>query len=621
MAIFRRRREGGPLLPETVDTTVVPRSITAAAMPMAGPGVKIADRARKQSANSDWQKQGWYFYDAIGELRSPLVWIANAVSQADIHATELDPATGTPTGPSENPIAMQAAAQVLGGAAKRATLLKVLALCWQVPGEAWVIVRPRPPIQGRPQPDEWIVLPPSQVTTKGSGATASWQYRDPKLGVDVPLDSKSRLFRVWSPHPADFIQADSAVRPALPVCREIEKTSQTLAGQLDSRLATAGVWLVADELDLPKGEHETTALAFMDELLSVAETGIQQPGTPAGVVPVAFNAPSEMIAAGSALAFIDSSTVFVQGIDDLRDKALARLANTLDMPKDIAAGTQGESNHWSAWQVEESTYKIFIEPLLQALGDALTEQWFRPALVAMGMTEEQAATYEVGWDTTKIVARPDDTENLRDLHDRRLISDAYMLAENGIPEDAAPSPEEQERRLLTQLVISSPAILSEPGVAAALGMPQLAAAQESASVEEESTPELPPGQSRTLPDTQNSEPELEQVPNGLVAAAGVVAVQALRTAGGRLLNTRELKGQYRDTPKEQLHTQIRASDPEALMRDAVLPTDALARAFGVDDRRLRDTVAGYVRILVMSGLPYEEGDLRERLLRSVWHGR
>lgn len=613
MAIFRRRRDGGPLLPETADTTVVPRAITAAAMPMAGPGVKLADRARKQSANSDWQRQGWYYYDVIGELRAPLVWIANAVSQADIHATELDPATGKATGPSENSVAVQAASQILGGAAKRATLLKVLALCWQVPGEAWVIVRPRPPIQRRPQPDEWIVLAPSKVTTKGTGANASWQYRDPKLGIDVPLEANARLFRIWSPHPADFIQADSAVRPALPICREIEKTSQTLAGQLDSRLATAGAWLVADELDLPKGEHETTALAFMDELLSVAEVGIQQPGTPAAVVPVAFNAPAEMIAAGSALAFIDSSTTFVQGLDDLRDKALDRLAATLDMPKSVASGRQDESNHWSAWQVEESTYKIFIEPLLQALGDALTEQWFRPALVAMGMTEEQAATYEVGWDTTKIVARPDDRETLESLYDKVLISDAYMLSENGVPEDAMPDEAERERRLLEKLVISSPAILSEPGVAETLGMPQLAAAQASAPAEEE-TPALPPGQSRTIPDTQRTEPEPEAVPDGLTAAAELLVFDALSRAGGRLL-TRENRGQFASVPKHELHTVIQMPpfDADRLMEGSFQFVGPVAEAFGMESAHLRARLEEYVSTRLLRQAGHDRAVLRSYL--------
>ncbi|MEU0317198.1 hypothetical protein [Nocardioides sp. NPDC006273] len=580
--------------------------------------MKLADRARKQSANSDWQRQGWYYYDAIGELRSPLVWIANAVSQADIHATELDPATGTPTGPSENAIAMQAAAQVLGGAAKRATLLKVLALCWQVPGEAWVIVRPRPPIQGRPQPDEWIVLPPSQVKSKGNGADAKWEYRDPKIGVDVQLDSKSRLFRVWSPHPADFIQADSAVRPALPVCREIEKAGQTIAAQLDSRLALAGLLLLADELDLPRGEHDTTALALMDELLAAAEATIQQPGTPSAVVPITINAPADMIASGGAMAFINPITEFVGGLDDLRDRALARLANTLDMPKDIAAGTQGESNHWSAWQVEESTYKIFIEPLLQALGDALTEQWFRPALVAMGMTEEQAATYEVGWDTTKIVARPDDTENLRDLHDRLLISDEYMLAENGIPVDAAPDQEEYTRRLLEKIVIGAPSLLSDPNVAAAMGLEVVVAPEATGASGEIEGGQLEPAESsRALPSTQGTEPEPEAVPDGLTAAAELLVFDALSRAGGRLL-TRENRGQFANVPKHELHTKLESSgDDGRLLEGSFQFVGPVAEAFGLYEGTLRAVLKTYVRNRLYTREPHNRTVLTNMLTEAM----
>ncbi|MEU4102252.1 hypothetical protein AB0F16_16930 [Streptomyces tanashiensis] len=605
MAIFRRRTKDGPLLPDQLDATITPRSITAAAMPMAGPGVKLADRARKFNSNSDWQKQGWYYYDVIGELRAPLVWIANAVSQADIHATELDPATGKPTGPTENPTAIQAAAQVLGGAAKRATLLRVLALCWQVPGESWVIVRPR----GAKLPDEWIVLPPSQVTTKGTGATASWQYRDPKLGTDVPLDTKSRLFRVWNPHPSDFIQADSAVRPALPICHEIERCSQTIAAQLNSRIALAPVMLLADELDFPRGEHETSAMALMDEVLAAAEASVQQPGTPAAVVPLGLNAPADMIASGGALAFVSPTTEFVQGLDDLRDKALARLAATLDMPRDVAAGTQGESNHWSAWQVEESTYKIFIEPLLRELGDALTEQWYRPALVAMGMTPQQADRYEIGWDTTNIVARPDDTENLRDLYDRVLISDEYMLTENGIPLDAMPDEAERERRLLEKWVTSSPAILSEPGVAETLGMPELAAAQASA-VEE--APEPPQEQLRALPATQDEEPDPEGVPDGLTAAAELIVYDALSRAGGRLL-TRENRGQFTSTPKHELHTVIPVEETSRLLADSFAFTDRVAEAFGVDAVRLERALVDYAGVLLAAGKPHN----RDWLITSL----
>lgn len=611
MPLLRRR-------PRPADTQAPPRAIAAAAMPMSGPGVLRASRARKQTSNQDWQREGWYFFDVIGELRGPLVWIANAVSQADVHATELDPETGKPTGPSDNPVAKAAAAQVLGGAARRGGLLRVLALCWQVPGEAWVIVKPTPKRRGQAQPDEWIVLPPSKVKAKGSGDNARWEYTDPMTGAEIPLDPTARLFRIWCPHPADYIQADSAVRPALPICREVEKASQNIAGRLDSRLASAGLLALADDLDFPKGEHETTAMAFMDELLAAAETGIQQPGTAAAVVPLVFNAPGELIANGGAAAFIDTATEFVASVVELRDNALARLAATLDMPRDVAAGTQGESNHWSAWQVEESTYKIFIEPLLKELGDAITEQWFRPALVAMGMDPVAAEGYEIGWDTTAIVARPDDTENLRDLHDRLLISDEYMLTENGVPEDARPDPEEYTKRLLESIVRGAPSLLSDPNVAQAMGLEVVVAPGATGATGEVTGGELEPStesaqpEQRALPATQDEEPAPADVPDGLVAAAELLVFDALSRAGGRLI-TRENRGQFTDTPKHELHTVIAAADPAPLLRDSFQFSDRVADAYGLNSVALDGVLLAYTRSLLATGQAHDPELLTARL--------
>lgn len=612
MPLLRRRREA--------DTQAPPRAIAAAAMPMSGPSVLRASRARKQTSNSDWQREGWYFFDVIGELRGPLVWIANAVSQADVHATELDPETGKPTGPSDNPVAKAVAAQVLGGPARRGGLLRVLSLCWQVPGEAWVIVKPVPTRRGQPQPDEWIVLPPSKVRAKGSGDSARWEYTDPMTGADVPLDPVARLFRVWCPHPADYIQADSAVRPALPICREVEKASQNIAGRLDSRLASAGLLALADDLDFPKGEHETTAMAFMDELLSAAETGIQQPGTAAAVVPLVFNAPGELIANGGAAAFIDTATEFVSSVVELRNDALARLAATLDMPRDVAAGTQGESNHWSAWQVEESTYKIFIEPLLKEIGDAITAQWFRPALVAAGMTEEQADAYEVGWDTTAIVARPDDTENLRDLHDRLLISDEYMLAENGVPEDARPDDAEYTKRLLESVVRGAPSLLSDPNVAQALGL-EITVAPAATGVSGEVTggelePSSPEPEQRALPATQDDEPDPADVPDGLVAAAELLVFDALSRAGGRLL-TRGNRGEFASTPKHELHTVIPSDEVPRLLADSFQFVGGVAESFQLDSGTLERSLVDYSSMLIMARRAHQREWLRTYLADVV----
>lgn len=590
------------------DRTPAAKAIVAAAMPMSGPGVTRVNRGRGHTTTEQWQQEAWYYFDVVGEARGPMVWIANAVSQADVHATELDPDTGKPTGPTEDAQAQAVAALALGGAAQRSGLLRLLALCWQVPGEAWIIVRPA---KRAGDPDTWLVLSGNKVKAKGE----SWQYTDPFTGEMVTLTPKDRLLRVWSPHPNDQAKADSAMRPALPICREVEKASQSIAARLDSRLAMNGVWMVPEEIDYPKGDHETVGAAIMDLFLTVAETSLQNPGQAAATVPIVLTVPGEQI---SQAQWQDFASAFDAAVVELRQDALRRLAATLDMPKDVAEGTQGEANHWSAWQVEESTYKIFIEPLLKAIGDAITELWFRPALIAMGMAPERAEMFELGWDTTAIVARPDDTENLRDLHDRILISDEYMLTENGVPLDAMPGDEERTRRVLEKIVIGAPTLLSDPNVANAIGLDievAPAAAGVDASVEGGELVAPEPEPQNALPGTQGEESEPREVPEGLVAAAEMIVYDALFRAGGRLL-TNQNRGQFKSTKREELYQVVDYDLAHfgRLTEGSFVFVDRVAESFGRESGWFAGCVVGYVEALLATKQPYSREALR-RVLR------
>ena len=585
---------------------VAAKTMVAAAVPLSGPGVKAVARARATATTDQWQKEAWYYFDVVGEARGPLVWIANAVSQADVYATELDDTTGTPTGPTDDAQAQAAAASVLGGPAKRLGLLRLIALCWQVAGECWIIVRPS---RRAGEPDEWLVLSGSKIKAKGD----SWQYTDPITMELITLNpATDRLIRAWSPHPDDQSRADSAMRPALPVCREIEKASQNIAARLDSRIATNGVAILADELSA-SGED------FMASLMNTAELGLQNPGQAASQVPLAFNAPGELIANGGAFAHFDLNTAFDGTVVELRQDAINRLGATLDMPNDVARGTQGESNHWSAWQVEESTYKIYIEPLLKTVGDIITDHWLIPALKAMGMDPGRAERFELGWDTTSIVARPDDTENLRDLYDKILISDEYMLTENGVPLDAMPDVTERTRRLLEKIVIGAPTLLADPAVAEALGLdievqPVAAGVDATVSSGGELAPPEPAPVPNALPGTQGQEPQADAVPDGLVAAAELIVYDALSRAGGRLL-TNQNRGQFKNTPRHELHTVINVGpfDTDALLEGSFQFTDQVAEAFGLKPDSFRETLEDYCSRRLFRKAAHDPGSLRSYL--------
>lgn len=574
-----------------------PRSVLAAAMPLQGPGVQRVRTARGRAQGAEeWQNQAWYFYDVVGELRAPVNWIANAVSRADIHAAEVDTDTGTVAGPTEDERVQRAASLVLGGMAQRAQLQWLLAVMWQVPGEAYIVIRPSA-VQGAP--DEWLVLSRSQMEIKGD----RWKYTDPKTLAGVTLGGRDRLIRVWCPHPNDQAKADSAVRPALVPLREVEKASQNISARLDSRLAGNGLLFIPEEIDYPQGDFESKAEAFSDLLLTAMEASLQNPGSATGQVPIVATVPGEMI---GQMQHLDLSTQFDASIVDLRSDALHRLASTLDMPKPVAEGTQGEMNHWSAWLINEDTYKIFVEPLLDRLGDALTEHWFHPVLEAMGV--QDPGRYVLAWDTTEIVSRPDRSTELDTLYDRGLISDDFRRAEAGIPDDAVPSDDEIRLRFLRTAARDNPSILATPWIAEALGYD----APEPEPVEVTGGNPEPAQLPARGEETRSTPGTRDDVPDGLVAAAELLVFDALSRAGGRLL-TREYRGQFGHVAKHELHTVIAAKEVGPLLEGSFQFAGIVAEQFGADPRKFTDALRSYVKFRIVDRSPHDRDELRRTL--------
>jgi hypothetical protein len=402
--------------------------------------------------------------------------------------------------------------------------------------------------------------------------------------------------------------ATSAVRPALVPLREIEKASQNIAARLDSRLAGNGLLFLPQELDFPQGDAETVAQAVMLSIMEAMEASLSEPGQASAQVPIIIQIPGEMV---GQVQHLDLATEMDQVITELRRDALSRLAATLDMPKPVAEGTQAESNHWTAWQVSEDTYQIFIEPLLDRIADAVTEHWYRPALLAMGVQDPER--YVLAWDTSAIVQRPGETEDLDHLYELGLISDEYRRAQSGIPDDAIPAEEELQLRRLEKAVIGFPTLAGDPRVAKALfGFEIEPAAAGVSSSDVESAPELEPASG--APDrSSRSEPDTEtEVPDGLVAAAELVVFDALSRAGGRLL-TRPYRGQFASTPKHELHTVIPVGDVGPLLEGSFAFVDLVADAFGRSAPVLRHEIETYVQHRLGHGLKHDRSTLRKFL--------
>lgn len=587
-----------------------PKSVIASAVNISATGTR-AYYARK--ANDSWQQDAWYQFDICGELRYAVTWIANAISMASMYAAEVDPTTGLVTDATENATVQGVANGILGGAAHRSQAQSTIALNLQVAGELFIVIRPVAPKAGVKQPDEWIVLSSTEITEQ----SGRFKYEDPITCEQIELNpSKDMLIRVWSPHPRKRAYADSAVRAALPTLREIEKTSQNIAARLDSRLWGSGMMLFKGPIDFPQREDGTPGMvAFQDEVIEAAQVGISNPGQASAQVPIMMSLPSEE----GSVEHIDFSSELSSEVLTLRESAIKRLALALDMPSEIMLG-MGESNHWSAWQIEESAYKIHVAPLLDRLSDALTTEYFRPALQAAGVANPD--NYILAFDATEIISRPNRFDQLKTMYDDGLISDDFMRSENGIPDDAIPGDDEASRKLFKDLVKAAPTILVDfPQIATAIGLDPVQAAQQVGTGDVGAAPpelEAPATNGPPQQASDNADGSMQasgSAPlNHLTSAAELIVYDALSRAGGRLL-TRSYRGQFQSTPKHELHKAIpfTESDLPRLLEGSFQFVDRVADGFGLDSVMLHRVVSDYVSFTLVNRKAHDKAVLRERL--------
>ena len=585
------------------------KAVIASAVNISKSGV-AAYRARR--SDDSWQKEGWRQFDICGEMRYAFTWIANAISMASMYAAEIDPETGLVTDATQNKTVQRIANSILGGPAQRAQFQATIALNWQVAGEIFILIRPT---RGA-EPDEWHVLSTTEVSEQGG----TFKYEDPITGQMIELNpSRDMLIRVWSPHPRKRSHADSAVRSALPTLREIEKTSQNIAARLDSRLASNGFMFLPQEVDFPqRNDGEPGLVGFMDEVIEAAEVSLSNPGQASAQVPIMLQIPGEQV---GNVQHLDISSKLDGEILELRTAAIKRLALSLDMPSEIMLG-MGESNHWSAWQIEESAYKIHVAPLLDRFGDALTSEYLVPALLAAGIPNPE--NYVIAFDTTEIISRPNRFEELKALWDDGLISDDFLRSESGIPDDAIPSDEEASKKLFKDLVIAAPTILVDfPQIATAIGLDPVEAAQQVGTDVSAAPPALEPAApANALPqraqDSAEGSVQASAAPiNAVTAAAELLVFDALSRAGGRLL-TRSYRNQFQSTPKHELHTVIpfTEADLPRLLEGSFQLTANTAAHLDVDHSKFHKTITDYVSDILVNRTPHDWTLLRERLWQT-----
>lgn len=537
-----------------------------------------------------WQSRAWYHFDICGELYYGVTWKANAAAQALMYAAEIDPATGKAAKPADDDTVIAIAETCLGGAVKRPQNVNTLATNLEVAGEAWVIIRPPTEEQRREDPsvtDEWIVLSTTELQMN-NGTVA---FIHPDTGAKTPFGDRQgdTLLRLYRKHPNRQTAPNSALRSLLPTLDEIERTSMNIAARLDSRLIGAGMFIIPEEADIPVDDSDPESPSLLTLLGETAQKSLSDPGSASSQVPIIVPAPGDF---ADGFRHISFETPLSKEVLDLRAAAIGRLAAGLDLPREVLEG-MGDSNHWSAWQVQESTYTTHLLPLLDLISDALTVAWFTHALRAAGVTDPER--FILAFDGSSLIGQPDETAQTLELLDRGIITNDAARQRLNVPEEYAPKGEEEQRAFVTRLVIAAPTLINDPEIRRVLGFgtPAAPVAAQAAAIE-------PP----TDAESGTERPSVPPSRTASIGEASLLVVFALERAGNRLLNTQRMKAQFAHVPRHELHTRLKP-DPDRhgdILDDAWRHNPRLSSELQLDD---------YTRRLIAEGIPHTEDLLRE----------
>lgn len=421
--------------------SAAPEPVTAAAAPIPAPRAELVKHPER------WQNEAWGYYDTLGELNYGVTWLANMMSRVRLRAGEIDPGNDEPSLVDDGPAA-ELMSRLGNGIGGRSELMRRLTVQLSVPGEGYLIGET---VNGV---DRWQVRSVDEVRVGGKSVSeggSGFQVTDEttvNTGMywrDLPQDSTNPI-RIWRPHDRFYHLADSPLRSGLTIMRELELINRKIVAEYLSRIASAGVLVIPSEVSFPvREEFEDAEDPFSMEFIELAAEAIKTPGTAAAVIPMLLRVPAAMAA---AIKHVDFTLKLDEKVIERRDQAIRRLATKLDIPSDVMLGL-GDSNHWSAWAVEESGLKVHVAPLAELVCSALTQGYLHPMLKAMG---EDPAKYCVWYDMSELTLRPDRAVNAQNAYDRLELSGKAYRRETGFSEDDAPTKAELEEIGLKTLI-------------------------------------------------------------------------------------------------------------------------------------------------------------------------
>jgi hypothetical protein len=401
-----------------------------------------------------WQDDAWAYRDTIGEIRYAVSFLRHASSRVRLVTavaandnqppTPLSEAEGVPAGVQA--AAEEALARLTGGTFNYSQLLAPFAENMEVAGEAMLVGYEDPTTQQ----EVWAIRSVDELrkTDRGYQLIDSPGQKD---GIWLNPET-SYLSRMWHPHARYRALADSPMRALLGPCEELQLVSRMIRAASRSRVAGNGLLLMPEDIDFSRSGHKPGDVdpdepdddPFMTELTNSMMTSIKDEGDASAMVPIIVRANAEALAAVRHLAL---SFPVDEKLLARMEAALTRIGMGLDVPPEIITGV-ADVNHWSAWQISDSTIRDHVGPLVERMVDSLTDGYLRVVLNEYGIDKVWANRIVLWYDTSPLSARPDRSGDAKTGWDSNVLSDRVLVEALGFdPETDMPTPDELAQRL------------------------------------------------------------------------------------------------------------------------------------------------------------------------------
>jgi len=442
-----------------------PRSLQASAQRVKLTEPRDVDQIRRRS-EVVWQRRAWEYFDVVGEIKYAFGLLGNVTGRARLYpAFVVDPhqppvqLQNVEDLPEEFVTACEDVLQrVVSTTGGQTSLLRDAALNLCVAGECYLVQIPER--LGSGEPETWDIKSVDEVIVSPDGKVRLKQRYDARQSELIELPPTAFVGRIWRGHPRWSQQADSSMIGVLQFCEDLLLFSHAARATAQSRL-NAGAMFVPDGLSaaaMPAEPDPALPLVdgteppiedhdeFEEELIAAMTTPISDQDSAAAVVPLIIRGPAEL---GEKIQLFKFERSFDPALAERADRALDRIMQGIDVPKDIVTGL-ANVKYSNAVQIDKSLYKAHVEPLLLMICDAITMVYFRQALTAMEFDEDLVRRATIWYDPSDIVLQANPEELADSGYDRYLISDEAWRRSHGFTEDDKPDGEELARRMIIE---------------------------------------------------------------------------------------------------------------------------------------------------------------------------